>query len=114
LEDEPFFWQYHHTAPALNQLLAGSHTANKDSIYRAGGLTEVFTVWSLLLTEDSDQILDDPVTKYLPELGDDTRGQGAVEYVAWDEVTVGQLASHMSGLEGTVSGTEHSMLLDMS
>ncbi|KAL2861775.1 hypothetical protein BJX68DRAFT_251631 [Aspergillus pseudodeflectus] len=109
-EDEPFFWQYHHTAPALNKLLAGSHTANKDSIYRADGLTEIFTVWILLLTEDSDQVLDDPVTKYMPELGDDTRGQGAVEYVAWDEVTVGQLASHMSGLERTVSGTEHTGL----
>ncbi|KAJ0421601.1 beta-lactamase/transpeptidase-like protein [Aspergillus carlsbadensis] len=97
-EDEPFFWQYHHTAPALDQSLAGSHTANKDSIYRIGGLTEVFTVWSLLLTEDGDRILDDPVTLYLPELVDDTKDQDAIDRVAWDEVTVGQLASHMSGI----------------
>ncbi|KAL2797860.1 beta-lactamase/transpeptidase-like protein [Aspergillus keveii] len=97
-EDEPFFWQYHHTAPAWNQSLAGSHTANKDSIYRAGGLTEVFTVWSLLLTDGGDQILDDPVTKYLPELVDDTKDQDAIGHVAWHDVTVGQLASHMSGV----------------
>jgi CubicO group peptidase (beta-lactamase class C family) len=97
-EDEPFFWQYHHTAPAWNQSLAGSHTANKDSIYRAGGLTEVFTVWSLLLTDGGDQILDDPVTKYLPELVADTKDQDAIGHVAWHDVTVGQLASHMSGV----------------
>ncbi|CAI7569598.1 unnamed protein product [Penicillium palitans] len=97
-EDEPFFWQYHHTAPALNQTLAGSHAADKDSVYRIGGLTEVFTVWSLLFTGNGDQIFDDPVTKYLPELGNSTTVQDVIEHVKWDDVTVGQLASHMSGI----------------
>lgn len=97
-EDEPFFWQYHHTSPTLNQSLAGSHTASKKSIYRVGGLTEVFTIWSLLLTEDGDHVMDDPVTKYLPELAHDTRNQDAIEHVVWDDITVGQLASHMSGI----------------
>ncbi|CAI7564318.1 unnamed protein product [Penicillium glandicola] len=97
-EDEPFFWQYHHTAPTLNQSLVGSHTADANSIYRIGGLTEVFTVWSLLLTGDGDQAFDDPVTKHLPELVDSTREQDTIGLVAWDDVTVGQLASHMSGI----------------
>jgi hypothetical protein len=97
-EDEPFFWEYHHTAPTLNHSSVGSHAADKDSIYRIGGLTEVFTVWSLLLTRDGDQIFDDPVTKYLPELVDSTREQGMIGHVRWDDVTVGQLASHMSGI----------------
>lgn len=97
-EDEPFFWQYHHTAPALNQSLAGSHAADKDSVYRIGGLTEVFTVWSLLFTGNGDQIFDDPVTKYLPELGNSTTVQDVIGHVKWDDVTVGQLASHMSGI----------------
>ncbi|KAI3290090.1 hypothetical protein DTO002I6_6495 [Penicillium roqueforti] len=98
-EDEPFFWQYHHTAPILNQSLVGSHTADKDSIYRIGGLTEVFTVWSLLLAGDGDQIFDDPVTKHLPELIDNTtREQDMNGRVRWEDVTVGQLASHMSGI----------------
>ncbi|KAJ5445148.1 Beta-lactamase-related protein [Penicillium cf. griseofulvum] len=81
-EDEPFFWQYHHTAPALNDSLVGSHAADKDSIYRIGGLTEVFTVWSLLLTRDGDQIFDDPVTKYLPELADSTSEQDMIGHIA--------------------------------
>ncbi|KAL2836584.1 beta-lactamase/transpeptidase-like protein [Aspergillus pseudoustus] len=97
-EDEAFFWQYHHTSPALNQSLIGSRTASKDSIYRIGGLTEAFTVWSLLLTGDGDQILDDPITKYLPELVNGTADQYHIRHVTWDEITVGQLASHMSGV----------------
>lgn len=97
-EDEPFFWQYHHTAPTLNQSSVGSHVADKNSIYRIGGLTEVFTVWSLLFTGNGDQIFDDPVTKYLSELGNSTREQDVIGHVKWDDVTVGQLASHMSGI----------------
>ncbi|KAL2825082.1 beta-lactamase/transpeptidase-like protein [Aspergillus cavernicola] len=99
-EDEPFFWQYHHTAPALNRSSVGSHAAGKDSIYRIGGLTEVFTVWSLLLAGDGDgdQILDDPVTRHLPELANSSGEQDVIGHVAWDDVTVGQLASHMSGI----------------
>ncbi|KAJ5529943.1 hypothetical protein N7527_003336 [Penicillium freii] len=97
-EDEPFFWQYHHTAPTLNHSSVGSDTPDKDSIYRIGGLTEVFTVWSLLFTGNGDQIFDDPVTKYLPELGNSTREQDVFGHVKWDDVTVGQLASHMSGI----------------
>lgn len=97
-EDEPFFWQYHHTAPTLNQSSVGSHDANKDSIYRIGGLTEVFTVWSLLLMADGDQVFDDPVTKYLPELVDSAKEQDMIGHVRWNDVTVGQLASHMSGI----------------
>ncbi|KAL4786039.1 beta-lactamase/transpeptidase-like protein [Aspergillus varians] len=98
-EDEPFFWQYHYTAPALNQSSVGSHTADQDSIYRIGGLTEVFTVWSLLLTGDEeDPIWDDPVTKHLHDLVDGIPDQDAIGHVRWDEVTVGQLASHMSGI----------------
>ncbi|KAJ6001445.1 hypothetical protein N7522_006672 [Penicillium canescens] len=97
-EDEPFFWQYHHTSHALSQPTVGSQTADYDSIYRIGGLTEIFTVWSLLLAEDGGRIVNDPVTKYLPELLDGTGNQDAIEYVQWEDVTVGQLASHMSGI----------------
>jgi CubicO group peptidase (beta-lactamase class C family) len=97
-KDEPFFWQYHHTSHALSRSTVGSSTADHDSIYRIGGLTEVFTVWSLLLAEDGGRILNDPVTKHLPELLGGTGDQEAIEHVQWGDVTVGQLASHMSGI----------------
>jgi CubicO group peptidase (beta-lactamase class C family) len=97
-EDKPFFWQYHHTASALNKSAVKSYLADEDSIYRIGGLTDVFTVWSLLLTGDGNKIFDDPVTKYLPELVDNLREQDLVGHVEWRDITVGQLASHMSGI----------------
>lgn len=97
-EDEPFFWEYHHTSPALKKTNHLSLDVSKDSIYRIGGLTEVFTVWSLLFAE-GDQIFNDPVVKYLPELASASRGQqGPTGLVQWSDVTVGQLTSHMSGI----------------
>ncbi|KAJ5767269.1 uncharacterized protein N7511_004885 [Penicillium nucicola] len=97
-KDEPFFWQYHHTAPALQESSHESQTAYQNSIYRIGGLTEVFTVWCLLIAEDGGRIFNDPVTKYLPELLDATSDQDSIEHVRWGDVTIGQLASHMSGI----------------
>ncbi|KAJ5359494.1 uncharacterized protein N7496_011907 [Penicillium cataractarum] len=97
-ENEPFFWEYHHTAPVLKKTNHLSRNVTKDSIYRIGGLTELFTVWSLLLVE-GDQIFNDPVIKYLPELANTSQGQrDAIDQVQWPDVTVGQLASHMSGI----------------
>ncbi|KAL4799805.1 beta-lactamase/transpeptidase-like protein [Aspergillus venezuelensis] len=104
-QDQPFFWQYHHTAPALNQSAAGSRVANEDSIYHIGGVTEVFTVWSLLLSA-GDQVLNDPVTKYLPELVHNPRILMTIDHVSWDDVTVGELASHMSGIPRDYCSTD--------
>lgn len=72
--DEPFFWEYHHTSPALEETEPHSRNVMKDSIYCIGGITEVFTVWSLLLLE-GDQIFNDPVVKYLPELANTSPGR---------------------------------------
>lgn len=98
--DEPTFWQYDFTSPALEESSPGSNNVSERSIYGIGGLTEVFTVWSLLIA-DGD-IMDDPVTKHLPELANASSGSGnelnSMEYIQWDQITVGQLASHMSGL----------------
>lgn len=55
-------------------------------------------MWSLLLAKDGRQILNDPVTKHLPELLGGTDDQHAIEHAQWGDVTVGQLASHMSGI----------------
>ena len=100
-EGEPFFWQYHYTSPALKSTSGTTSDVNADSIYRIGGLTEVFTVWSLLLAE-GDHVFSDVITKYLPELNTASLLQGAkadpVHHTRWDEITVGQLMSHMSGL----------------
>lgn len=96
--DGPFFFDYHYTAPSLRQ---SRHfgAVDEKSIYRIGGLTQIFTVWTLLATAD-EGILGDAVTKYLPELEAANRGsaRNTSPSVAWETVTVGQLASHMAGI----------------
>lgn len=98
--DKPTFWQFDYTSPALKESSPSTLNVSENSIYGIGGLTEVFTVWSLLI-EDGD-IMDDPVTKHLPELANNSTSSagdlGSLKHVQWDQITVGQLASHMSGL----------------
>lgn len=74
-------------------------TVDANSIYRIGGLTEVFTIWTVLI-EAGDGIWNDPVTKYVPELREAVQGKGSNDIgdVDWQSITVGQLASHMSGI----------------
>lgn len=96
-EDEPFFWQYHYTAPEYKKIIGRPQNVTKESVYRIGGLTEVFTVWSLLLTV-GDKIFNDPVTKYLPELANGLSTATSISHTKWDEITVGQIASHMAGI----------------
>ncbi|EFR00001.1 hypothetical protein MGYG_03008 [Nannizzia gypsea CBS 118893] len=94
--DQPYFFDYHYTAPPLK-----SHPVGKDSIYLIGGLTKIFTVWTILI-EAGDRIWNTPVTEYIPELADVVNRrdgeQDPVSYVDWETITVGQLASHMAGI----------------
>jgi hypothetical protein len=94
--DDPFFFEYHYTAPSLKNSTTGVTAVDANSVYRIGGLTEVFTIWSVLI-EAGDGVWSDPVTKYVPELRKAAQGKecGAVD---WQSITVGQLASHMSGI----------------
>ncbi|KAE8332532.1 beta-lactamase/transpeptidase-like protein [Aspergillus sergii] len=97
----PFFFDYHYTAPSLQNSSSPIRHVNRDSVYRIGGLTQIFTVWTSLV-EAGDGIWHDPVTKYLPGLAAITKSANAkqdpVRYVDWEDITVGQLASHMAGL----------------
>lgn len=64
---EPFLYEYHYTAPSLKSSTTGVNSVDANSVYRIGGLTEVFTIWSILI-EVGDGVWNDPVTKYVPEL----------------------------------------------
>lgn len=102
-EDKPFFWDYHHTAPVLKEKSSSSNkdvrNTTDDSIYRIGGLTHVFTLWSLLNQTADQHIFDDPVSKHLPELvNKDSAKDDVIGHVQWEDITVGQLASHMAGV----------------
>ncbi|KAE8371318.1 beta-lactamase/transpeptidase-like protein [Aspergillus bertholletiae] len=95
----PFFFDYHYTAPSLKKSSSQVTHASKDSIYRIGGLTQIFTIWATLI-EAGDIIWNESVTKYLPDLAkiSENATHDAIQYVDWQDVTVGNLASHMAGL----------------
>jgi hypothetical protein len=97
---EPFLWQYHHTAPSLADAVSGVKTVDADSIYRIGSLTKVFTILSFLLNA-GDTYWDQPITKFVPELAAANSlnaGQNSIDSVDWEGITIGNLASHMSGI----------------
>lgn len=97
----PFFFDYHYTAPSLMESKSSVTEVNVNSIYRIGGVTEVFTIWTIL-TEVGGGIWTDPVTKYVPELWiaaqESSTDENPVASVDWTGITIGELASHMSGI----------------
>ena len=98
-EDRPIF-QYQHTASQLDN--ASTTAVTGDTMFRIGSISKLFTVFALLLQEGTI-IFDDPVTKYIPELADIAKTQitgkfDPVSQVAWKDVTIGALASHLAGI----------------
>ncbi len=68
--------------------------ADKDTVYRIGSITKMFTALMLAqLVDDKKVHLSDPVEKYFPEIN---RAQGRYPDAA--PITLVQLSTHMSGL----------------
>ena len=76
---------FHHTADNLNK--TGVSKVTSSSIYRVASVTKVFTVLALLLQENLN--LDDPASKYVPELA-------KIEY--YKGITLRMLASQLGGV----------------
>ena len=69
-------------------------SADTNTIYRIGSITKTFTTTILMqLVEERKVKLDDPVEKYLPEI------RFLKGYSDKTIITLGQLASHTSGLD---------------
>lgn len=81
-------WQYHHRG-ANN--VKGTKKADGDTQYLIGSISKVFT--DLLLLK-SGLNLDDPVTKYLPELISND------SLINWKDISLRALGSHLGGIQG--------------
>lgn len=94
-EDGPLL-DLHHTPSKADGRSVSEVDAN--TLYRVASISKLFSPLAALQVADIS--LDDPVTKYLPELPDLQDQQEDVNElttVAWDEITIGALSSHMSG-----------------
>jgi len=79
-------WEYHHLATANTR---GTKHVDGDSQYLIGSISKMIT--DLLLLKVGLP-LDDPITKYLPEL------LSPDSPIRWDEITLGSLGDHLSGM----------------
>jgi hypothetical protein len=93
--DTPLY-EYYYTAPRFSNGSVGTKTVDGDTVFRVGSISKLFTVFALLI-EKGDANLNDPITKYVPELRN-SPDTGTVNSVQWDDVTLGALASQMSGI----------------
>lgn len=101
-ENTPFF-DFHFSSPNQNVTAGGTRKVTKDSIYRIGSISKLFTVY-LLLLQLGWTCWDDGVTRYLPELKraatslDDNTADRVIDFVDWGQVSIGSLASQLSGI----------------
>lgn len=97
-DDEPLYERYF--TPDYNISVA---QVDRDSVFRIASVSKVFSVWSFLI-EVGDEHFNDPITRYVPELAaafktlDRSVVYDDIDTVRWDEVTLGQLASHLAGI----------------
>lgn len=98
-EDKPL-WSHYWTAPNLKTLNStGVSKVDTNTVFRIGSVTKIFNVLAFLAAV-GDGIWNDPVTKYLPELEEiaSKAAGGPIYSTDWEAITVGSLASQMSGL----------------
>jgi Beta-lactamase len=87
-------WSSFHTATDLQENKhSRQRSVNGDTVFRVASISKTFTVYSLLL--ESSVNLEDPITKYIPELMD---RESKPWLVQWDQVTLKSLAGHLSGM----------------
>ncbi|KAI0380369.1 beta-lactamase/transpeptidase-like protein [Hypomontagnella monticulosa] len=96
-ESEPLF-ALSHTAPKLaTQNTTGVKTVDENTVFRLGSLTKIYTIYSFLINA-GDKLWNEPITKYVPELQALANRSDPVNYVAWDDLTLGGLASQLTGI----------------
>ncbi|KAI2470189.1 beta-lactamase/transpeptidase-like protein [Annulohypoxylon bovei var. microspora] len=89
--------ELHHTPALLNP--NGTSVIDSQTVYRLGSISKIFAVLSIL--QQNQVKMDDLITKYVPELLElkgETDEISDITTVRWNEVTLGALASHMSGI----------------
>ncbi|KAI1634075.1 beta-lactamase/transpeptidase-like protein [Biscogniauxia mediterranea] len=93
----PLFSVYH-TAPKLaTQNSTGVRQVDSNTVFRLGSLTKIYTIYTFLINA-GDKIWNEPITKYVPELQALANRSDPVAYVSWDDITIGGLATQMTGI----------------
>jgi hypothetical protein len=97
-QNSPFF-DFHFSSPFLNQSAGSTENVTNTSLYRIGSISKLFTVYTLLVNYGCEH-WDDSITKYLPELqgAANLNDDASIAHVDWSKITIGDLASQLSGI----------------
>jgi CubicO group peptidase (beta-lactamase class C family) len=90
-EEDPLF-TYYFTPPNPGE---GSDKIDEDTVFRIASGSKLFTALAARVNDKID--LQASVLKYLPELNK-TAGDDDILSLKWEDITVGSLASHLSGV----------------
>lgn len=92
-DNSSFFYEYHHTASKSSETIL-----DQDSVFALGDLTQFLTVYAQL-AELGDGVWSRSIVEFLPELANVSEHEvDALRLVQWEDVTLGALAGHMSGI----------------
>lgn len=103
-DQSPLFESYH-TSQAVQAYKAGVKSIDKNTVFRIGSASKLVTIL-LLLIEKGESVFNEPVAKYVPEIqeavatmrANATQQQDAIDFLNWEQLTIGELASQMSGV----------------
>lgn len=83
-------WSHFHTAKKQNETRPGDRNVDRNSVYRIASITKVFTTLAIFYAVEAGKLhLDDPISKYVPELAGE---------IPWNDITLRILASQLSGI----------------
>lgn len=89
--------RYHYTASEAAISAAGVQKVDSNTVYRVGSISKAWTVY-LFLIAAGDSAFNDPITKYVPEIAAYASTHSSESSVDWNAITVGALASQLSGI----------------
>lgn len=101
-QNSNLIYQRHYTDLSVKDSLVGVDKVDADTVYRIGSNGKVLSVLTFL-AQVGDARLSDPITKYVPELlsNNDSADGLLTEDMPptnWEDITIGDMASHMAGL----------------
>lgn len=104
-KDESALFESYHTSQAVQAYKAGVKSIDENTVFRIGSASKLITVL-LLLIEKGESAFNEPVAKYVPEIreavaamrSNTTQQRDAIDFLNWEHVTIGQIASQMSGV----------------
>jgi CubicO group peptidase (beta-lactamase class C family) len=101
---------YAYTAKEIDTAL-GVSKVDENTVFRIGSTSKMFSMF-LVLIQSGFNTLQDPISKYIPEiksavadlLQNSTKRNNGIDYTSWNDIKVGELASHLAGIARDCEG----------